>query len=183
MTEPRRRDWWNPRWSWKAWLVILAMVFPTIGLTAWVGLAARGESSVDPALLELARANAGGEVVAVRGPEHTAYHALAPLPTPEHPQADGLPTLVFFSTPTCRACERMQFVQLVMAEYRRRVVFVEKSTDRDTSAERYGIRETPAFVLIDAEGRELARATGEIADAGAFRGEVERMLAGATPRG
>jgi thiol-disulfide isomerase/thioredoxin len=172
----RRRQWWNPGWSWKAWVIILAMVFPTIGLTAWVGLAARGESSVDPALEALARANAGSDIVTIRGPEHTAYHSLAPLPTEDAPRADGRPTLVFFSAPACAACEALQFVHRVMADYRERVVFVEKSVDRDPVSGRYGIRETPAFVFIDAAGRELAR-FGAITDEQAFRAKVEELLA------
>lgn len=181
MSAERRRDgaWWNPGWSWKAWLVIAAMVLPTVAFTAWVGLAARGESEVDSGLLALARENAGGgEVVAIRGPEHTAYHALAPLPTVDAPRADGRPTLVFFSAPACRACEQVQFAHRVMAELRERAVFIEKSVDRDPAAARYGVRETPVFVLIDAEGREVGRFGAE-PDAAAFRAEVERLLAAA----
>ncbi|MCL6645436.1 MAG: thioredoxin family protein [Dehalococcoidia bacterium] len=174
---PGRRQWWNPGWSWKAWAIILAMVFPTVGLTAWVGLAARGESPVDPALADLARANAGSEILIVRGPEHTAYHSLAPLPTEAAPRADGLPTLVFFSAPACAACERMQFVHRVMAGERDRVVFVEKSVDRDPVSAAYGIRETPAFVLIDAAGQELA-SFGALPDAAAFRAKVDELLGG-----
>lgn len=174
---PGRRQWWNPGWSWKAWAIILAMVFPTVGLTAWVGLAARGESPVDPALADLARANAGSEILIVRGPEHTAYHSLAPLPTEAAPRADGLPTLVFFSAPACAACERMQFAHRVMAGERDRVVFVEKSVDRDPVSAAYGIRETPSFVLIDAAGRELAR-FGALPDAEAFRAKVDELLGG-----
>ncbi|WBL37355.1 thioredoxin family protein [Tepidiforma flava] len=173
----RKRAWWNPGWSPKVWLIILAMVFPTVGFTAWVGLAARGESTVDPQLTEIARANAGSDILVVRGPAHTAYHALAPLPTPAQPQPAGLPTLVFFSSPACTACERMQFVHRVMEEFRGRIVFVEKSVDRDTSAERYGVRETPTFVLIDAEGRELTR-FGALPDAAAFRAKVTELLEG-----
>lgn len=174
----RSRHWWSPGWGWKAWAIILAMVFPTIGLTAWVGLAARGESAVDPELLELARASAGSEILVVRGPEHTAYHSLAPLPSASAPRADGLPTLVFFSEPACAACERMQFVHRVMAEERGRVVFVEKSLDRDPVSGQYGIRETPAFVLIDAAGRELGR-FGALPDEASFRAKVEELLAAA----
>lgn len=174
-TKPPGR-WWNPGWSWKAWAIILAMVFPTAGLTAWVGLAARGESSVDPALEALARENAGSEVVAIRGPEHTAYHSLAPLPTEDAPRPDGRPTLVFFSAPACALCERMQFVHRLMASERQRLVFVEKSVDRDPVSGRYGIRETPAFVLIDAAGREVGR-FGPISDEAAFRAKVEELLA------
>ncbi len=174
-----RGPWWNPGWSWKAWLVIAAMVLPTVAFTAWVGLAARGESDVDADLLALARENAGGgEVVAIRGPEHTAYHALAPLPTEAQPRADGRPTLVFFSAPACRACEQLQFAHRVMAELRGRLAFVEKSVDREPAAERYGVRETPLFMLIDAQGRELGR-FGTVPDAAAFRAEVERLLAAA----
>ncbi len=177
-----RRQWWNPGWSLRAWLIILAMVFPTVGLTAWVGLAARGESGVDAQVEALARENARAEVVAIRGPEHTAYHSLAPLPTAGAPRPDGLPTLVYFSAPTCTACARMPFIHEVMAGYRERVVFVEKSVDRDTSAARYGVRETPTFVLVDAQGQELARAAGGVATAAAFRDEVEQLLAAADGR-
>jgi cytochrome oxidase Cu insertion factor (SCO1/SenC/PrrC family) len=172
---PSRRWWWSPGWSWKVWLVISAMVLPTLGFTAWIGLSAPDEATADPGMEALARENAGGEILVIRGLEHTAYHALAPLPSPTQPRADGRPTLVFFSSPTCRPCAQLHFTQGAMAALRERAVFVEKSVDRDPVAARYGVRETPTFVLIDAEGRELGR-FGAPADEVAFRAKVAELL-------
>jgi thioredoxin-related protein len=50
------------------------------------------------------------------------------------------------------------YAHAVMAQYRDRAVFVEKSIDHDRDAAlRYGVRGSPTFVLIDASGNEIVR--------------------------
>jgi thioredoxin-related protein len=69
------------------------------------------------------------------------------------------------------------FAHEVMARYRDRVVFVEKSVDHDRDASlRYGIRGTPTFVLIDAGGNEILR-FGFESTAEDFAQTVEQALA------
>jgi len=64
----------------------------------------------------------------------------------------------------------------VAAEFRGRLVFVEKSTDHDQgAASRYGVRGTPTFVLIDPSGRPLAQFFFQ-ASTGAFRSAIEKAL-------
>lgn len=176
MTTADRRGWWNPRWGWKTWVVAALMVLPTLGFAVWVLMEAGGESPIDPATQALAEANAGGPVIAISGTEHTIYHYPGPLPTDTEPRADGRGTLVWFTSPSCARCDQMLFVHGVMSEYRDQLVFVEKSTDRDTADERYGITETPAFLLLDAEGKELGR-FGFAPDEAAFRLELAKLVA------
>jgi len=58
-----------------------------------------------------------------------------------------------------------------------RFVFVEKSVDDGRSAAaRYGVRGTPTFVLIDADGKEIGR-FGFRATAAAFAQTIEAALA------
>lgn len=133
----------------------------------------------DPALVELASANAAGaEVQVLKGSHHTVYHAVAPLPSAAAPRADGRPTLVWFSGTWCEFCERMEpFAHETAGEFAGRMVFVEKSVDDDRgAASRYGIRGTPTFVLIDSAGREIAR-FGFQQDAESFRSAIESALA------
>lgn len=176
MTTGHRRGWWNPRWGWKTWAVAALMVLPTFGFAVWVLLEAGGESPIDPELEAIAAANAGGPVIAISGTEHTSYHFPGPLPTPAEPRADGRPTLVWFTSPSCARCDDMLFVHRVMAGYRDQLVFIEKSVGRDTADERYGIDSTPAFLLIDANGEELGR-FGYAPDEAGFRQELARFVA------
>lgn len=171
-----RPGWWNPRWGWKTWLMAALTVFPTLGFAVWVLIEAGGESPIDPATQALAEQNAGGAVIAISGTEHTIYHYPGTLPSVADPRADGRGTLVWFTSPSCARCDDMLFVHGVMAGYREQLVFVEKSTDRDTADERYGVTGVPAFVLLDAEGKELGR-FGFAADESAFRLELAKLVA------
>jgi thioredoxin-related protein len=50
------------------------------------------------------------------------------------------------------------FAHETAAQFGDQVVFIEKSVDHDRgAASRYGVRGTPTFVLIDAEGDEISR--------------------------
>ncbi len=117
-------------------------------------------STANAATVEVARSNAGGEVQAHTGPNHTVYEALAPLPTAASPRADGKPTLVWFSATTCEFCEKMQsFAHETAQGFTNRMSFVEKGLDAGGAADasRYRIQGTPTFVLIDAKGKEITR--------------------------
>ena len=151
-------SWLNPRWSWKVWAVVAALLVPTIGFTLWV----------------FAQANGKGDVTAITGTGHTVYHSTRPLPDAKAPQADGMITLVWFTNATCRECEKELFVHKVMADYRKSVVFVEKAIDRDTSAERLGVKQVPTFVWLDAEGNAMG-SFGAVADEAQFREELAKM--------
>jgi thiol-disulfide isomerase/thioredoxin len=137
-------------------------------------------STVDASVQAVAAENAGGPVEALTGSRHTVYHSAAALPDETHPRADGRPTLIWFSGTWCDFCERMDpFAYDVMAAYRERAVFVEKSVDHDrNAAARYGIRGTPTFVLIDAAGNELTR-FGFQPTAGLLGATIEQALDGA----
>lgn len=149
-------QWWNPGWSPKVWLMVAAMIFPTLGFAIWVLIEAGGESPVDPELEALAAANAGAAVITIQGTEHTSYHFPGAVPSAAQPREDGRATLVWFTGPSCGNCET-PFVHRVAANYRERLVTYEKATDRDRLDEALGITDIPAFVLLDSEGRELAR--------------------------
>ena len=50
------------------------------------------------------------------------------------------------------------YTDQTIAQFDGRMAFAEKSVDHDRpAASRFGIRGTPTFVLIDAQGRELQR--------------------------
>ncbi len=151
------RQWWNPGWGVKVWLMVAFMVLPTLGFAVWVLLEAGGESPIDPATQALAEGNAGGPVIAISGTEHTSYHSPGPLPSAAAPREDGRLTLVWFTSPSCSACAELSFVHPTMAGYREELVTLEKSVDRDTSDERLGVTEVPAFLLLKATGEELDR--------------------------
>lgn len=155
------RQWWNPGWSLKVWLMVAAMVFPTLAFAVWVLVEAGGETPIDPALRALAEANAGAPVIAISGTEHTSYHSPGPLPSAEAPREDGRLTLVWFTGPSCAPCEDMDYIHEVMADFRDQVVTVEKAVDRDTADERLGVTGLPALVVLSPTGPEVAR----IADA------------------
>ncbi len=151
------RQWWNPRWSLKVWLMVAAMVFPTLAFAVWVLVEAGGETPIDPETQALAEANAGGAVIAISGTEHTSYHSPGPLPGADSPREDGRETLVWFTGPSCAACDELGYIHRAMATFRDDVVTLEKAVDRDTADERLGITEIPALVALSANGVELAR--------------------------
>jgi len=140
--------------------------------------AARRETVEDPATTSLARENAGGDVRVLTGAHHTVYHSTAPLPSTSALRADGKPTLVWFSGTWCEFCERMEpFAHETARTFTDRLAFVEKSVDDDwAAAARFGVRGTPTFVLIDAEGKEIAR-FGFQATASAFAQTIAAALA------
>ena len=137
-----------------------------------------GQSTEDPALTALAQEVSGGQVRVITGSAHTVYHSTVPLPTATAPRPDGKPTLVWFSGTWCTFCERMDpFVLATVGRFTDRLVFVEKSVDHDRSAaSRYGIRGTPTFVLVDAEGHEVARFHYQLSSAN-FAQVIEASLA------
>jgi len=151
-------------------LAILAFVFVRSG---------GPEAPADPAQAQLASANAAGaEVKVLTGSHHTVYHSVPPLPTASAPRADGLPTLVWFSGTWCEFCEQMEpFAHQSAGRFAGRMVFAEKSVDDDRqAASRYGIRGTPTFVLVDANGQEVAR-FGFQRDEQSFAAAIEAALA------
>lgn len=169
------------RWSAKTWAIFLAIMLPVLLGGAWMVMAAERQTKEDPALAALARSNAGSEVQVFTGAKHTVYQSLAPLPSAAASRADGRPTLVWFSTSNCSDCGRMDsFAHQTAAAYATRFVFVEKAADRDVSAAKYRVSDTPTFVLIDARGTELAR-FGFEPDAQQFEAAIEAALA--TPAG
>jgi thiol-disulfide isomerase/thioredoxin len=140
------------------WAVLLSMMFPVAIVGFYVLFETSTETGVDAAIQHLAEANAGGPVQAFTGSQHTVYQSIAPLPTAGSPRSDAKPTLVWFSSTGCGDCHRMEsFVEQTAQQVADRAVFVEKSIDRDASAGRYGVTSAPTFVLVDAQGRELAR--------------------------
>ncbi len=146
------------RWSAKTWVIFLAIMLPVLLGGGWMVVAADRQTKEDPAMAALARSNAGGEVQTFTGAKHTVYQSLAPLPNAASPRSDGKPTMVWFSTSNCSDCGRMDsFTHQTAAGFATRMVFVEKAADRDVSAAKYGVRDTPTFVLIDARGGEIAR--------------------------
>lgn len=171
-TSRRRRTFQWKQWS--AWSVgIVAVVAIGYAAVAYSG----SQTEEDPAITALARENAGGPISVYTGSHHTVYHSSRPLPTSSSPTSDGRPTLVWFSGTWCEFCEQMEpFAHEVASEFRDRLIFVEKSVDHDRNAAgRYGIRGTPTFVLIDDEGRELAR-FGFVRNAADFAAQIEASL-------
>lgn len=114
----------------------------------------------------------------LRGGIHTVAHSLAPLPSASAPRADGRPTLVWFSGTWCDVCASMEpYTNATLAQFDGQLAFVEKSVDHDRAAvSRYGVRGTPTFVLIDAQGKELGRFLYQ-PDAARLTQAVNRLLA------
>ena len=175
MAEARVRAWWDPGWGWKVWVMAAAMVFPTLGFAVWVLIEAGGETSVDEAALALARANAGGQVIAIQGTEHTIYHALGPafsLGAPGRWAADA--GLVHGSG--VRGMRRLAGHQHGDGGVPRPGGVHGEGGDRDTAAGRYAVGDNPAFLLVDASGAELGRFPLP-EDEAAFRAELDALLA------
>ena len=127
-----------------------------------------GSAEENPEFTSLASALAGdaveqegtsADIRVFSGSAHTVYHSTKPLPTASSPQAEGKPTLVWFSGTWCEFCERMEpFVLGTASGFSDRMVFVEKSVDHDRGAAgRFGVRGTPTFVMIDESGGEVTR--------------------------
>jgi hypothetical protein len=172
----RATRWWNPGWSWKVWGVVTLLLIPTVGLSAWVLAEADPQTKIDAATLGVAQANADSDVIAITGTAHTVYHSPAPLPSAATPRGDGRYTLVWFTNQTCARCQQELFVHKTMANYRGKVVFVEKATDRDNADDQLGVKDVPSFVWLDANGKELGR-FGAVADDAALQAEVAKVVA------
>ncbi len=168
-------SWLNPRWSWKVWAMVVALLVPTLGFALWVLSQASEQTKIDPATYALAQKNAGTEITAITGTGHTVYHSNKLLPDAKAPRADGKMTLVWFTNAACTECEKELFVHQVMAEYRDAAVFVEKAADRDTAADRLGVKAVPAFVWLDAQGNELGR-FGAVATEAEFRDQLAKVI-------
>jgi thiol-disulfide isomerase/thioredoxin len=159
-------------------------MFPVAVVGFYVLFETAGTTSVDSATEQLAAENAGGQVQAFTGPQHTVYHYLGALPSASAPRADRRLTLVWFSSTGCKDCKRMEpFVETTAHEKLDRLAFVEKAIDRDASAQRYGVTAAPTFVLLDAQGTEVAR-FGFEPDAASFSAAIESAVskAGAPDR-
>lgn len=164
--------------SWKpfvGWGVAAALA----GGLALVLITSSGSSEVNDDLTALAAQSGRGEVRVITGSRHTVYHAEDPLPERATPRADGQPTLVWFSATWCEFCEQMDpFVHEVGSTFDERMVFVEKSVDHDRrAADRYGIRGTPTFVMLDAAGNEQSRFHYQ-SSAADFAAAIEAALVG-----
>jgi thiol-disulfide isomerase/thioredoxin len=180
-SNPHPRRYRRP-FNWKPWAIAAAGV---LGLGLLVFLAQNtGRSVADPEVEALARANAGTDIDVLTGTRHTVYHSKAPLPDRSDPRADGKPTLVWFSGTWCEYCEQMEpFAHATAAAFRDQVVFVEKSIDHDKgAANRYGVRGTPTFVLIDAGGREMARFSFQ-STSSRFQAAIKQAMDRAGPGG
>jgi thiol-disulfide isomerase/thioredoxin len=154
----------GPSWKFIGGIAGGVVAVAVIAVLALGGGGGGGGSSITSAetAIQFATAvdNAGGSTISVHeGNAHTVLHADAPLPTVSSPRADGRPTLVWFSGTWCHFCERMEpFAHETAAQFSDEVVFMEKSIDHDRgAASRYGVRGTPTFVLIDAQGEEMGR--------------------------
>ena len=146
------------RWTVKPWVIFLSIMLPVLAGSGWMVVAAERQTKEDPAMAALARANARSDVQVFTGSKHTVYQSVSPLPNAASPRPDGQPTLVWFTTANCADWGRMDsFAQQTASGCASRMVFVEKTIDRDVSAGRYSVRSAPAFVLIDARGEEISR--------------------------
>ena len=152
------------------WLRLAAAVALFAGIGGFVLLTSGSE-------MESAE-DSGATVRVLAGGVHTVQHSTLPLPTAAEPQAEGRPTLVWFSATWCTTCASMDpFAPDVLSSFGDRLVVVEKSIDHDkASTERYAIRGTPTFLLIDAAGREVTR-FHYVGSAEALRQTIEQALA------
>lgn len=79
-------------------------------------------------------------------------------------QAEGRPVLLAFSGPGCPFCWRMERAVLPSEPVERelnRFIPVRVNTEIDrSSAERFGIEQIPAFVVVSPDGTIVARAAG-----------------------
>jgi hypothetical protein len=163
------------------WAVLISLMFPVAIVGYYTLFITAGVTSVDPATQQLAAEDAGGAVQAFTGPHHTVYHSMAALPSADAPQADGKPTLVWFSETGCKQCGAMEsFAYQTAHRYLDQLVFVEKAVDRDASAARYGVAQPPMFVLLDERGAEVTRFGAE-PNAASFDAAIRRALLKVSP--
>ena len=164
--------------NWKQYATYSVIAIAVIGIGYYLVSVANSSTAEDPEVTALASANAGGAPIEVfTGSNHTVYHSPLPLPSEQQPEPQGLPTLVWFSAVTCEFCEQMDpFAHDVASQFQGRMHFVEKSIRQDrTSTGRYGVRGTPTFVLLDAQGRELDR-FNFLRDSTSFASRIESGL-------
>ncbi len=133
------------------WVRLAAALVLVAGVVGFVVLS--GDSTMESSPAD------GSNVRVLTGGVRTVQHSTLALPTTDSPQPEGRPTLVWFSATWCTTCARMDpYAKGVLESFSDRLVVVEKSVDHDqTSVDRYGVRATPTFVLIDASGKELSR--------------------------
>ena len=142
---------------WKTWGIGALVAAAVIGIGAFLYTSASQTTTASAATEELARKNAGTDVKVYTGTNHTVYHSTSPLPSTSAPRADGKPSLVWFSGTSCEYCEQMEpFAHEAASTFLARMAFVEKGVSQDNEASRYGVRGTPTFILIDANGKALA---------------------------
>lgn len=133
------------------WIRLAAALAVVAGVVGFVLLS--GDSTMESSPAD------GSNVRVLTGGVRSVQHSTLALPTSDSPQPDGRPTLVWFSATWCTTCARMDpYAKGVLESFGDRFVVVEKSVDHDqTSVDRYGVRATPTFVLIDAKGKEITR--------------------------
>lgn len=156
--------------------IVGGILLPLLVTAFFVLFMTSSTTSVDKATESLAAQLSGGPVQAFTGPSHTVYYSAAPMPSADAPRADGRATLVWFSTTSCKECEQMEsYVFKTAGKFAQQMVFLEKATDRDSSAGMYRVATVPTFVMLDARGNELGR-FGYPRDAGAFEGAIASAL-------
>ena len=152
------------------------IVLPLLVTAFFVLFMTSSTTSVDKSREALATQLSGGPVQAFTGASHTVYYSPAPMPSADAPRADGKATLVWFSATSCKDCERMEpYVFGTAGKFAQQMVFLEKATNRDSSAAIYNVTTVPTFVMLDASGKELGR-FGYEGDAGAFESAIAGAL-------
>lgn len=146
------------QWFVRTWVILVLVMVPLWLIGAWLLFRSSGKSPVSSQNQQFAQESAGGPIQVFTGTKHTVYQSMGVLPTAAKPRADGLPTLVWFTTTSCSSCRTMDaFTYAIAHDYLGRLVFVEKAVDRSTDAARFNVVSSPTFVLIDASGNQLAR--------------------------
>ncbi|HWB97192.1 MAG TPA: hypothetical protein VG672_10830 [Bryobacteraceae bacterium] len=152
------RHWWDPGWNRATWILFFVFIIPVIGGMIWIGMAANGQTKVEPVTQRLAAQLAGGPVQPFQGTEHTVYQATAPLPTAAHPRSDGRLTLAWMSGTNCGNCGKMDdFAWQTLEGYASKAVIMEKDLGRQPIDARYGVTSAPAFIVLSPTGDVLAR--------------------------
>ena len=164
----RRRTWVR--------VIVATTAVAAIILAVTLFIPGRAWQTLPSEPFDAAAPGTSGEVVLLKG-VHTVRHSKSPLPSETARQADGKPTLVWFSGTWCTTCASMDaYAQPTMEQYQPRIALVEKSVDHDRAAvTRYGVRGTPPVVLIHPNGKELARFTAA-ANAADFARLIEAAL-------
>ena len=142
--------------NWKPWAIGGLVAILVLGGGFFLYSSGNKTTTASAATLELAKKNAGTDVKVFTGTNHTVYHSIPPLPTSSSPQADGKVSLVWFSGTSCDYCEQMEpWAHEAASTFAGRMHFVEKGVAQDNEAAHYGVRGTPTFILIDAQGKAL----------------------------